>query len=248
MHTLRRLWTFVHFTLTEHIRSGRILVELVGTVAFWTVFFRDRGLAPLTLDVFFSLSSIFTLLLTFYTSSALLGLGERPQGYLMLTRPLGRRGYLLGLYLVALIVGLLMFGLLTLLTLIFNRPLDFAVGEFAKGTAPLVLNIALVAALMTLISSLVLSNSLRLLVLALLAVALYSQTWHLSSVFRFIEPVQSALSWLIYPALRAFRLASTRAFGPTDVYVLLAQIALTLLLLGLALFSFSRRDVILRER
>jgi ABC-type transport system involved in multi-copper enzyme maturation permease subunit len=97
-------------------------------------------------------------------------------------------------------------------------------------------------------SSLALSNSLRLLLLALLAITLYSQTWHLSPVFRFIQPVQSALSWLIYAPLRAFRLASTRDFGSTDVYVFLAQIALTLVLLGLALFSFSRRDVILRER
>jgi ABC-type transport system involved in multi-copper enzyme maturation permease subunit len=70
----------------------------------------------------------------------------------------------------------------------------------------------------------------------------------LSRFFRFIEPVQSVLSWLIYPPLRAFRLASERTFSSGDLLVLLGQIVLTLVLLGLALFSFSRRDVILRER
>lgn len=240
--------TFVRFALTEHIRSGRILVELVATVGFWGIFFRDSGVAPLTLDVFFSLSGIFMTLLTFYTTSTLLSVGERPQNYILLTRPLGRRGYLLGLYIVALLVALLMLALLTLLTMIFNLPLDFSLDQFALGMLPLVLNIGLAAALMTLMSSLVLTTGPRLLILALLAIALYSQTWHLSAVFRFIEPLQSLLSWLILPPLRAYRLAITRAFEATDWLVLLAQVGLTLALLGLALFSFSRRDVLLRER
>ncbi len=108
---LYRLGTFARFLFIEYVRSGRILVELGSTVAFWTVFFRDRGLAPLMLNVFFSLSSIWMLLLTFYTASALLGVAERPQGYLLLTRPLGRRGYLLGFPIVAVVVALLMFAL-----------------------------------------------------------------------------------------------------------------------------------------
>jgi ABC-type transport system involved in multi-copper enzyme maturation permease subunit len=81
-----------------------------------------------------------------------------------------------------------------------------------------------------------------------LAVTLYSQTFHLRSFFRFIQPIQSALSWLIVPPLRAYQLAITRAFEATDVFVLLGQIGLTAALLGLALWAFSRRNVILRER
>jgi len=245
---LYRLVTFVRFLFVEHVRSGRILVELGGTIAFWTVFFRNRGPAPLQLDVFFSLSSIWMLLLTFYTASALLGVAERPQGYLLLTRPLGRRGYLLGFYVVAVMVALLMYALITLLTVVINRPLDWSVIEWAKGSVPLVLNIGLVAALMTLMSSLVLRNSQRLVVLALLAVILYSQTFHLRSFFRFIQPIQSALSWLIVPPLRAYQLATTRVFESTDLFVLLGQIGLTAVLLGLALWAFSHRSVILRER
>lgn len=245
---LYRLLIFVRFTLAEHIRSGRILIELGATTAFWAVFLRSSLSSPLTMDVFFSLGSMFTLLLTFYTTSALLNVAERPQGYLLLTRPLGRRGYLLGFYIVAILVAVLMFLLLTVMTFLFNRPLDWSVAEWIKGSVPLVLNIALGAALMTLMSSLVLPNGLRLLVLGLLAVTLYSQTFHLRSFFRFIQPIQSALSWLIVPPLRAYRLATTRLFESSDLFVLLGQIGLIAALLGLALWAFSRRNIILRER
>ncbi len=89
--------------LTEYIRSGRILVELTLAVAFWGLFFQNpRGFV--TLNQVFQLSGIFTLLLTLYTTSAMLSLADRPQGYIVLTRPLGRRGYLLGLYIASVLV------------------------------------------------------------------------------------------------------------------------------------------------
>ncbi len=245
---LNRIWIFTRFTLSEYVRSGRILVELAATIAFWAVFFRDRGLVPITLDQFFSLGSVFTLLLTLYTVSSLMSLGERPQSYLLLTRPLGRSGYLIGLYTTALLIVGLMFGILAGLMLIFNRPLDFASIELLKGALPLLLNVALFASLMVLLSPLVLPNSLRLLILALLAIALYSQSWHLWPFFRFIEPLQSLLSWPIFPALRGFRLAATRDFSGGNIYVPLAQLALTAVLLLAALASFRQRDIILRDQ
>ncbi len=245
---LNRIWPFTHFTLTEYVRSGRILVELAATIGFWTIFLRDHGLAPIALDQFFSQASVFTLLLTLYSVSSLMSLGERPQSYLLLTRPLGRSGYLVGLYVTALIIVGLMFGLLTTLTLIFNRPLDFAWLELLKGALPLLLNVALFASLMVLLSPLVLANSLRLLILALLAIALYSQAWHLWPFFRFIEPLQSLLSWPIYPVLRGFRLAATRDFSGGNIYVPLAQLALAFVLLLAALASFRQRDIILRDQ
>jgi hypothetical protein len=245
---LKRILIFTHFTLTEYVRSGRILVELAATSAFWTIFFRDYGLVPVTLEQFFSLSSIFTLLLTLYSVSSLLSLSERPQSYLLLTRPLGRSGYLLGLYVATLIMVGLMFGILVGLTLIFNRPLDFAWLELLKGALPLLLNVALFASLMVLLSPLVLANSLRLLILALLAIALYSQAWHLWPFFRFIEPLQSLLSWPIYPALRGFQLATTRDFSGGNIYVPLAQFGLAFVLLLAALASFRGRDIILHDQ
>lgn len=252
MLALRRLWTFIQFTLTEYVRSGRIVIELVATMLFWALFLRQYAVS---LEQFFSLTGVFTLLMALYTSAALLNIGERPQGYVMLTRPLGRSGYLLGLYFVALIVVALMFVLITAAVVIVNRPLDFvgqsvgfSVTELLKGALPLLLNVALVASLMVLLSSLVLSNTLRLLLLAVLAVALYSQAWHLWPVYRFIEPLQSLFSWPIYPAIAGFKLAMSRNFADGAVYIPLAQLALTVLLISLAISSFKRRDIILRNQ
>jgi hypothetical protein len=245
MATLTRLLVFIRFTLAEYVRSGRFLIELMATVVFWTLFLRQY---QVDLQQFFSITGIFTLLLTLYTTSSLLSLGERPQGYLMLTRPLGRNGYLLGHYVVAVIVVAIMFGVVALLTRIVAPPFDWSVAELFKGALPLLLNVGLLAALLVLLSSLVLSNTLRLTLLAVLAIALYSNAWHLWPGFRFIEPLQSLFSWPIYPAIAGFRLATTREFGSEGPYIMLAQLALTVLLVSLALSSFKRRDIILRNQ
>ncbi|HEX6292310.1 MAG TPA: hypothetical protein VFZ66_24195 [Herpetosiphonaceae bacterium] len=245
MLALRRIFTFTGFTLSEYMRSGRIIIELVASILFWGLFLREWTVG---LEQFFSLTGIFTLLMALYTTASLLSLGERPQGYVILTRPLGRSGYLISLYLVALAVVLIMFALISALTIAINRPFDFIWTEFFKSVVPLLLNVALLSSLIVLLSGLVLPNVLRLLLLAVLAVALYSQAWHLSSVYRYIEPFQSLFSWPIYPAMAGFKLATSRDWSGGAIYIPLAQLALTVLLISLALISFKRRDIILRSQ
>ncbi len=250
MLMLRRIFTFARFTLTEYIRSGRILIEIIAAMLFWTLFLRQFPVEP---SQFFSLTGIFTLLLSLYTTAALLSLGERPQGYTIVTRPLGRSGYLLGYYLSAILIVSAMFLLVTVVTLlystlVFQNAFAFPLTELLKGIVPLLLNVALLAALMVLLSSMVLSNTLRLVVLAVLAVALYSQAWHLSPIYSYIRPLQSLFSLLVYPAIAGFRLATTREFTGNAIAIPIAQFALTVLLLSLALSSFRRRDIILRNQ
>ena len=250
MLALRRILTFTQFTLTEYIRSGRIIIEVIATMLFWALFLRQY---PVDLSQFFSLAGIFTLLLTMYTTTALLNLGERPQGYTLITRPLGRHGYLISHYFVALVVVIAMFVLITLVTVLYNQLIfktafTFSFVEVLKGAVPLLLNVALLSSLMVLLSSLVLSNTLRLVVLAILAIALYSQAWHLSPIFPTIQPLQSLFSWPLYPAIAGFKLATTREFAGGARYIPLAQLALTVLLISLALSAFKRRDIILRNQ
>lgn len=250
MSAISRIWTFTSFTFAEYVRSGRILIEAIATLLFWGLFLRQYPVMP---DHFFSLASILTLLMALYTTTAVMSLGERPQGYVVLTRPLGRGGYLLSLYFVVLIVVTLMFALLTAVTLIYNRfvfdPLGpFGVADVLKGALPLLLNVGLMSALVVLLSSMVLTNAVRLLVLAVLAIALYSQAWHLWPAFRFIEPFQSVFSWLVYPAIAGFHLATTRDFSGGAIYVPIAQFALAVLLISFAISSFKRRDIILRNQ
>ncbi len=247
MSAIRRIAVFTRLTLAEYMRSGRILIELTLAVAFWGLFFQNpRGFLGLT--QVFQLSGIFTLLLTLYTASSMLSLGDRAQGYIVLTRPLGRRGYLLGLYIAAVIVVWLTYAVVMALTILVNRPVDFTLRDLILGTLPTLLNVALLAALMMLVSSFVLKNVPRLLVLAALAIALYSNSWPQARGNRLIAALQSAFSWLLVPAMRGFQLAETRAYEGGGLAILLAQAAMAVLLISLALIAFSRRDLILSGR
>jgi hypothetical protein len=247
MSAIRRVIVFTRLTLTEYMRSGRILIELTLAIAFWGLFFQNpRGF--LTFTQVFQLCGIFTLLLTLYTSSSLLSLGDRAQGYIVLTRPLGRRGYLLGLYVAAVLVVWLAFIVILVLTILVNRPIDFTIRDLLLGSLPTLLNVALLAALMMLISSLVLKNAPRLVLLAALAIALYSNSWPQARSNRLISTLQSAFSWLLFPAMRGFQLAQTRTYSGGGAAILLAQAAMTVLILSVALIAFARRDLILSGR
>ncbi len=247
MSAIRRIAVFTYLTLAEYMRSGRILIELTLAVAFWGLFFQNpRGFLGLT--QVFQLSGIFTLLLTLYTASSMLSLGDRAQGYIVLTRPLGRRGYLLGLYIAAVIVVWLTYAVVMALTILVNRPVDFTFRDLILGTLPTLLNVALLAALMMLVSSFVLKNVPRLLVLAALAIALYSNSWPQARGNRLIASLQSLFSWLLVPSMKGYQLAQTRVYGNGGAAILLAQLAMTILLLSLALNAFARRDLILSNR
>jgi hypothetical protein len=247
MSLLRRIAVFTRLTLTEYARSGRILIELTLAAAFWGIFFQNPSVF-LTLPQVFQLSGIFTLLLTLYTTSALLSLGDRAQGYIVLTRPLGRRGYLLGLYTSAVLVVWLTYAVIIALTTFVNRPVDFTPRELLLGSLPTMLNITLLAALMMLLSSLVLRNIPRLLILAALAIALYTNSWAPARANRLVAALQSIFSWLLVPGMKGYQLAQTRVYSDGGAAILLAQIAMTVLLLSLALSAFSRRDLILTNR
>jgi hypothetical protein len=247
MNALRRILIFTRLALTDYARSGRILIELAAGIAFWGIFFQNSAVL-LSLQQVFQLSGIFTILLTLYTASSMLNLGDRAQGYIMLTRPLGRRGYLLGLYGAAVLVVWLTYIVILVLTTVVNRPVDFTLRDVLLGSLPTLLNVMLLAALMILLSSLVLKNVPRLLLLAVLAIALYSNSWPQARANRLIATLQSAFSWLLVPAMKGYDLAQSRSYSGGGAAILVAQLAMTVLLLSLALSAFTRRDLILSSR
>ena len=93
---------FTRFTLLEYLRSGRVLIELAATIAMFMAAVRGRALDA---DGFFANAALFSLVMALYTGSTIIGLGDRPHGYLLVIRPLGRTGYLVGLYSAILIHG-----------------------------------------------------------------------------------------------------------------------------------------------
>src|SRR5262245_39450733 len=138
MNTLTRTIYFIGFTLTEYARSGRILIELLATLIFFYVFLWRGTAQP---DYFFTTTGLFTLVLTFSTVAAVQSLGDRPQGYLILVRRIGRGAYLLGLYVAALLVVLALYLLISLAGMILQRN-GFDARTWLLGLIPLVLNVA----------------------------------------------------------------------------------------------------------
>lgn len=240
------------FTLIEYIRSGRIWIELGACTAFYVVFLRSGNNAGIDAEKFFSLNGIFLLALTIYTMSAVIGLGDRPQGYVLLSRHIGRASYLLGLYLCAIIVLTILHILLSLATFALSRFTDLTLAGWFLGTLPLLLNIGLMAALLLLLSPLVFSTGWRLFVLGLIALAFSGNFLGNATIERLpgivqqiLSSLQTILGWPMIPAFSGFALSMSRDYSGSAPVILIAQASLLFSLLGLSVYSFSRREIVL---
>ena len=247
MNTLRRMLSFVIFTLTEYARSGRILIELLASVVFFYLFLWRWTAQP---DYFFSTVGLFALGLTFSTISAMQSLGDRPQGYLILVRRIGRGMYLLGLYLAALLIVLALYLLISLGTVLLHRITDLDARTWLLGTIPLLLNVALLGALLTLLAPMVLVAGWRLAILALVAIA-FSGNLLGGLVMQRLGPLATALEVLrtifstpLLPAFTGFALSVSQDYSGIGFAIPLAQLSLTLSLLALAVYAFTRRELI----
>lgn len=259
MMRLRQIWAWTRFTLSEYVRSGRIMIELVATIAFIWLFLRKPSNAvsanPFNADHFFNLVAIFTLLTTVYTSTVIAGLGQRAQGYVVLARSLGRRGYLYGLFFVPVIINTLIFLALSVIVTLINRPMPgWNLLIWGAGALPLVLDIALVAAIVLLLSGLVLSPGWRLVVLGIVALALLGNTNFFDQKTgttppggfgRILEAMQTLLGIPLTPIMAGFELSARRLYSAQSAAVILGQVALLVAVLAFAVFAFERRDVIL---
>lgn len=250
MRTVVRTLRFTSFTLIEYARSGRILIELLASVIFFYIFLR-RWTSALQPEYFFSVVGLFALALGFYTSASVLALGDRPQGYLVLVRRLGRGGYLLGLYLAVLTVVAGLYGLISAATALYNPVANLSSGGWLLGTLPLLLNVALLAAMLTLMAPMVLPAGWRLAMLALIAIAFSGSLIGGQTLAELPVPITTTLNVLraifstpLLPAFTGFALSISRDYSGLALAIPIAQLSLTLGLLALALYVFSRREII----
>ncbi len=243
-----RLLRFTGFSLLEYLRSGRVVIELIAVLSVYAIFLRGS----INAEYFFSVCGLFTPLITLYTMTIFIGLGDRPQGYVVLSRGVGRAIYLLGLFLSAVVIVAGAYGLICLIVAIANRPPDLDLVGWLLGTLPLLLNIGLLAALMLMLSPLVFPTGWRLLVLGLIAIAFSSNFIGGQmlqalprTVISLLQALQAILGGPLVPAFYGFQLAVTRDYStPTAIANLLAQASLLTSLLGLSIYAFMRRDLI----
>jgi hypothetical protein len=247
MNTLR----FTGFTLLEYLRSGRFAVEAIATIVVYFVFLR-RVTQEMTAEYVFTVLSIYTPVLTLYTTSIFIGIGDRPAGYVLLNRGVSRAAYLLGLFFSSLTIVGGSYGLLCIGLALFNRPIDLDLGGWMLGTLPVLLNIGLLSALLLLLSPIVCTIGWRLFILGLIALGFSSnfiggpllETMP-DSVRGILSALQAALGGPLVPAMYGVSLAITRDYSTmTAVANLAAQFSLLISLLGLAIYAFSRRDLL----
>jgi hypothetical protein len=244
-----RTFAFARFTLLEYLRSGRIWVELLAAGVFYIVFLRG----DIPAEKYFSLAGIFCLLLSLYTTSVIVGLGDRPQGYVVLARRVGRAGYLLGLYISTMVVLTLAYLLVAALTIGLSQVEGLPLLRWALGSLPLLLNVALLSALLLMLSPLVFSAGWRLLVLTLIALA-FSGNWDFlgnaaletlpPTVQSVLSSLQTILGWPLVPAFSGFALALDPTYN-SALTILVSQVSLLIALLGISIYSFVQREVLL---
>lgn len=250
MRSFLRMLRFIGFTLRDYLRSGRIMVDLIATTVFFVIFLRPSG-RPIEAGYFFTVTGIFLLGLTLYTLSATLSMGDRPQGYVVLMRRLDRAGYLLSHYYNALVILSGIYGLICLATALLNPPVDLTVGGWLIGTIPMLLNVALLAALLLMLSPLVFSPGWRLFVLGLIALA-FSSNFIPTSMYDalpstlqvLLDSAQTMLSWPLVPGFSGFALAVQRNYDASALFIIIAQFSLLVALLGLSIYAFAQRDLI----
>lgn len=250
----RRTLRFTSFILLEYLRSARILVEIVSIPVFYFIFLRRE---EMNAEYFFAVTGVYTPLLTLYTMSVIIGLGDRPQSYMLLVRRLGRAGYLMGLFLATVAVVAATYGVICLMTGIINSPVDLDPRSWILGTLPLMLNVALLAALLLMLSPLVFPTGWRLFVLAMIALAFSGNilggtfreqlATNFPALLNVIGGIQAVLSWPLVPAFSGFALALSRDYSGSAPVVLLSQISLLISLLGLSIYAFIRRDLIFSQ-
>ncbi len=253
---LRRTLSFSRFTVKEYVRSGRVLVEIMALVIGLWLFFLPQIKDGLDATYFFGVAGLLIPALAAVTTVLIMRLGNRPQGYVVLGRRLGRAGYLFGLYLSATFITLLSYALLLLVVLVGSRlinPVVISPVTWAQGTLPLMLNAGIVAAFVMILMPLLLPDWMRLLVLvSFLAVGVsgLSKEYGLfesSNLGGLLERAADLLAIAITPVARGYMLATSHAYDSLAVETLLIQLGMVLILLGLALMMFCRREIIFRS-
>ena len=242
------------FTFAEYTRSGRVLIEVAAAAGCGLIFFRPGVGQDSTPEYFFSIAGAFSLALCLYTASSIFALGDRPHTYLLMAHGLGRRAFLLGLFLTVVGIVSASYGILSLIIAAINPIYGLDVRGWILGTIPLLLNVALLAALLTLLTPLVLPAGWRLVTLALVALAFSGNLISgptmaalPTGVATILDVVRTILGAPLLPAFTGFALAISRDYSGISVLVAPAQIALTLALLSLALKVFGQRELVFNQ-
>jgi hypothetical protein len=248
---LYQIFQYMAFTFSEYARSGRVLLEVAAAAGCGFLFFRPGSGDASTPEYFFSIAGAFSLALCLYTASAIFTLGDHPQTYLLMAHGLGRNAFLLGLF--ATIVGVVAasYGVLSLVVAVINPIVTLDVRGWILGSIPLLLNVAMLAALLTLLAPMVLPAGWRLVALALVALAFSGSLISGPTMAALpggaamvLDVIRTILGAPLLPAFTGFALAISRDYSGISAIVPPSQALVVIALLCLAVVVFRRRELV----
>ncbi|GAB4111376.1 MAG: hypothetical protein Fur005_21240 [Roseiflexaceae bacterium] len=249
MRSIIQAFQYAGFVLYEYARSGRMLIEVLATAACMLVFFRPQ-VTPPTPEYFLTIAGVFSLGICLYSASAIFTLGDRITSYLALAHGLRRSSFLLGLYLSIVLLAAASYGLLCLAIAVINPVAGLDIRGWVMGSIPLLLNVTMLAALLTLLTPMVLSAGWRLLTLAFVALAFSGNLITGPTMAALPAPVATTLDVLrtifsapLLPAFTGFAVSVTRDYSNGSLLTPVAQAVMTIVLLVVAVRVFRRREV-----
>jgi hypothetical protein len=252
MKNIQRTINLTRFVLTEYVQTWRFVLALLASIAFFYVFLA-RGSAQA--DHFFATTGLYTLLLTLALHTWIFGLADRAAGYIPFMHGLKRANYLLGHYFAVQVVVYIHYIILCIAFVLIRHGVStITPDDWLLGSLPLVLNISLFGAFLTLLSSIVLSNGWRLAILAAIAIA-FSGQWvnskqiqQFTDVANFLEVIRTITSTPLLPGFTGFALSVSRDYSSNSFIIPISQLSLIFGLLAMALYAFNRRELDFKER
>lgn len=222
--------------LVEYVSSGRILVEL-GLVVAAEVFVRlaapSATVATLTVGV---VAVALAVLVTYRTTSW----ANHNLAYMLIVRPLGRGGYLLGTVLASWVLVLALYFVLQVAVL---PHLEITLLELVRTSLPMILALSLVVVVASFLSPLVAGGEwLRTVFLVLLALSVYRE-----DLGQWNDYLRQALHafWMAFavPVLGALNLSADWGYTLPVIWLLGLTAAETILILLAAVVLFMQRDL-----
>ncbi len=246
MNRVRAVLALMGATIAEYLRSLRWLVEFGLAALAYVLYFRQPGLDA---QGFTTGLHLFGGICVAVAAQGIYAMADREQGMLLLTRRIGRSGYLLAHLLTVVIIAIAGCGLLSAAVALTAPVAGLTLADWGFAVLPLVLNIVLLAAMVLLLTPLVLAPGWRLLILlaAMLAFSgtlIGGQTLAAlpAPLVLLLDVLRTIFAVPLLPFFSGYEIGVTgdRANAPV---LLATQSLMALGLVALVLTIFARRDL-----
>jgi hypothetical protein len=243
---MRQIFTLTGHTLSEHFRSWQFLAELLPPAAIIALFFKYVSQSG-NYDQFAATIGAYLILQSVLTTALIFAQANHARSYTVLAHLASRWPFFVAKLLASILLVFASYVLL-LAYLLPTRLLSFAPGENAwfdllLGSGAMLLNVVTICAITALVMPLVSGSTLRLLILTLLALSVFSYSVaDIPQPLRFLAAPFNALT---FPFLFTYQLAHHPEFQPWTPLALATNLLYLVLALLLARFFFSRRELLL---